>query len=181
MTSYRTENLSGRMDLTTRPDEQIDRIKLVLDGKLESFRAKSMNSRNSIAAGQMINRAQTSWIMQMHSLQAPKLIARLQRECALAGVCIEVSAVAKRKITIRDQKDILAAVDHQILDALVKGGYLVNDDTGNLIIGPVICEPVERYLCGGRECLVLTFQRSNKPCRDSITERVQRCGWPESK
>ena len=177
--SISTKSLAGKFDLTTGDDDQIQEIKLVLDGKIESFRARILGSQSSIIASHVLRRIQQRWLMQMHSLDAVRWIMRLQRECALAGVCIEVIATAKRKITIRDHKDLEAAVDHQILDALVRAGVLINDDTGNLVIGEMLCEPVENYLLGGRECLILIFRRSGRPCRDSITERVLKSGWPD--
>ena len=179
MTTYRTENLHGQFERVITDDNQVQMIRLLLDGKLESFRAKRLNHKNAfVAQGKLIS-VQQSWLMAMRSLDATRWISRLQRQCALAGVCIEVTAIAKRKITIRDHKDIETAVDHQILDALVKAGYLINDDTGNLVIGPMICEPVEKYLLGGRACLLITFRRSGRPCRDSITERVLKFDWPD--
>lgn len=174
-----TENWSGRFDLVFDESEQVKEILLLLDGKLESFRAGRLNHKNAMIAGSKLKIVQEAWLTQMYSLEAPRWITLLQRESALAGVCIEVTATAKRKIPIRDHKDIEAAVDHQILDALVKAGILINDDTGNLVIGQMLSEPTERYLLNGRECLLLTFRRSGRPCRDSITERVLKFGWPD--
>jgi len=176
-----TQNLAGRFELSMTTAETIEQVRLVLEGRIESFRARILGHKSNIIASHVLRRIQQRWLMQMHSLDAVRWIMRLQRECALVGVCIEVIATAKRKITIRDHKDLEAAVDHQILDALVKAGVLINDDTGNLVIGEMLCEPVENYLLGGRECLILTFRRSGRPCRDTITERVMRSGWPYSK
>lgn len=176
------DKLAGRFELTAEGVfTGIERIDLQLEGRLESFRSELLNSRNAIAAGRKVKATQAVWMLKLASLGAIKCIERLQRECALAGVCIEVSATAKRRVMIRDHKDIEAAVDHQVLDALVKMGALVNDDAGNLVTGPMICEPTEKYLCGGRECLLLSFRRTDRPCRDSVTQRVLKNGWPETK
>lgn len=178
MSVSEAQNLAGLCDLKLGEGQTVEEIKLVLEGRLESFRAKRLNQKNAIWAHEKLKKMQERWLLGMYALDAVPWIIRLQRECALAGVCIEVVATAKRKITIRDHKDLEAAVDHQILDALVRSGVLINDDTGNLVIGEMLCEPVETYLLGGRECLILIFRRSGRPCRDSITERVIKTGWP---
>jgi hypothetical protein len=93
-------------------------------------------------------------------------------------VKIEVGVVVKNKIAIRDTKDILTAFDHQILDNLVRVKILINDDDNNLDMTKPRCEPAEKYLFNGQDCVFVTFKRSAKPCRDSLTKRVQQYGWP---
>lgn len=179
MKLLRTQNLAGICEVALTDDGTVGRVRLALEGRLESFRSKRLQSRSTQVAHRKLEVMQQGWLMQIQALGARRHLQSLQRECAIDSACVEVKVVAKRRVTIRDDKDMRTGFDHQVLDALVKAGVLINDDTGNLVIGEMVCEPVERYFLNDRECLIITFRRSGRPCRQTITERVLAHGWPD--
>lgn len=172
------ENLSGKSEVETDGQKVIHRIDLVIYRKLESFRSRRLSGKTREAANGRVKQAGQSWMWMIRSLLLDNEIAVMQRQSALDGVKILVAMTVKNKIAIRDTKDILAAFDHQILDELVAAYILVNDDDGNLDIQKARCEPAEKYINNGKDSLLITFARSEKPCRQTVTDRVRKYGWP---
>lgn len=173
MNSVKTERANGTTILTTFGDRVIS-LEVSIPGSLQSMRDKEFSARMSHVSNMKIARAGDVWFARLLSLDVHGPLRRLQAQCGLEGVCIGLEAKVRKKVPARDYKDRLGGFDHMILDPLVRGGVLMDDDEGNIFIHGVL-----RNLTPGPDLLEIRFDISTVPCRPSVTEQMQIFGWPD--
>jgi hypothetical protein len=152
-------------------------IKIGLEGTLQSYRAKELQSRHTQCRERKIREAGGQWLQKILSLGVRSYLVSLQRQCGLVGVCISLEASISRKRNIRDFKDLIAGFDHMILDPLVRAGILIDDDYGNL---EWMATQVDGTAPKGPDYINLTFKPATIPCRKSVTRQILEFGWPDA-
>lgn len=160
----------------TLDGETIVCVELALEGTLQSYRDKSLQSRITMARESKIRSAGGVWLQKILSLGVRGFLTTLQRQCGLQGCRVNLEATISRHRKIRDFKDLIAGFDHMILDPLVKAGILIDDDFGNLTWSAV--QP-DDAVAKGRDHITLKFSVATEPCRKSVTKQILEFGWPD--
>lgn len=166
-------NAVGNAEIV-KDGDAIKSVTISLEGTLQSYRDKALQSRFTQCKERRIRDAGGRWLEKIVSLGVRSYLVQLQRQCGLAEVRIRLVATISRKRKIRDFKDLVAGFDHMILDPLVKAGILIDDDFGNLNL-----EVNQVDGAGGLDFLTLVFSPDTTDCRKSVTRQVLEFGWPD--
>jgi len=173
----KTEFAGSAGDATVAMDgEAVVAVEISLEGTLQSYRDKGLQSRNTQCRERKIREAGGVWLQKVLSLGVKLFLVKLQRQCGLERACVNLEATIARKRKIRDFKDLIAGFDHMILDPLVRAGVLIDDDFGNLKWSVTQVEDAHTV---GTDHVILTFSQGTAPCRESVTKQILEFGWPD--
>lgn len=141
---------------------------IVLYGTIPSIRSKSMRAKDATVKSHMIRNLQEEWFRKLSGLGMRHHLAQIVCRAAADGFKTKITVDVRRRIPIRDYKDLVGGVDEILFDGWKRGGILIDDCMQAIQVAFDENAPEQ----GQDDYVWVRFERGSGQCSEAVTQRA---------